>query len=458
MLKLWNSASRSLEEIKPINPGQIGFYACGPTVYQRAHIGNLRADVMEDVLRRTLASLEGLNVRHVMNITDVGHIVGDADLGEDKMEKGSREQGKDAWTIAREYTELFIHDIGLMNILMPTVMPKATEHIPEQIEIVRTLEEKGFTYKTSDGIYFDTSKLPSYGSFSGQKLEDKQEGARVEANDEKKHSTDFALWKFSPAGEKRQMEWESPWGVGFPGWHIECSAMSRKELGQPFDIHAGGVDHIPVHHENEIAQSIAAYGVPLANYWMHVEFLLVDGQKMSKSLKNDYSLDDLRARGIDPLAYRFFLLGAQYRSKQNFTWEAVDAAKSALHRLERTARTWDKPGSGDLETEAAFKAAMEDDLNTPKALAVLWGLVDSDLPSATKAATVLWMDRVLGLGLDQSVAKPLLIPIEIKELADRRWKAKQERNWAESDRLRDELQSKGWEMEDGKEGFVLRQS
>jgi cysteinyl-tRNA synthetase len=458
MLTLWNTATKSLEELKPMAAGRIGFYACGPTVYQRAHIGNLRVYVMEDLLRRTLSSLEKMDVRHVMNITDVGHLVGDGDTGEDKMEKGSRESGKDAWTISREYTDLFLHDLDRLHILRPTAMPKATDHIAEQIEIVKTLEDKEFTYRTSDGIYFDTSKLPSYGSFSGQKLDEKQEGARVEANDEKRNPTDFALWKFSPADQKRQMEWISPWGKGFPGWHIECSAMARKELGQPFDIHAGGVDHIPVHHENEIAQSVAAYGVPLANTWFHGEFLLVDGQKMSKSLKNDYSLDALRERGIDPIAYRFFLLGAHYRSKQNFTWEAVAAAQSALDRLRRTVRSWDKPGTGDLEAEAAFKEAIEDDLNTPKALAVMWGVVDGDGPSAAKASSLLWMDHVLGLGLDQYVANPLLIPVDIKELADRRWKARQERNWPESDRLRDELKTKGWEMEDGKDNYVLNQA
>ena len=455
MLKLWNTGTHALEPIIPITDGTIGLYACGPTVYQRAHIGNLRSHVMQDILRRTLETLERLRVRHVMNITDVGHLTGDVDTGEDKMEKAAREQDKDAWAISREYTDAFLHDLERMNIVKPTIMPKATDHIVEQIELIRALEEKSFTYQISDGIYFDTAKLSTYGSFSGQKLEDKQEGARVETNTEKRNPTDFALWKFSPAHEKRQMEWQSPWGVGFPGWHVECSAMSRKELGQPFDIHAGGVDLIPVHHENEIAQSVAAYGVPLAHHWMHNEFLLVDGQKMSKSLKNDYSLDQLREKGVEPLAYRLFLLGAHYRSKQNFTWEAVEGAQAALDRLRRVVRAWDKPGSGDLQIEAAFQAAIEDDLNTPKALAVLWELVDSDLATAVKSSTILWMDRVLGLQLDHSVAKPLLIPVEIKELAERRWKARQERDWPESDRLRDELATAGWHVEDGKDGYHL---
>lgn len=455
MLKLWNTATHAVEAIKPIAPGQIRFYACGPTVYQRASIGNLRAYVMEDLLRRTLTSIDGLTVRHAMNITDVGHLVGDGDEGEDKMEKSARETGEDAWSISRRYADLFVRDMQAMNILMPTSMPKATDHISEQIELVKTLEERGFTYKTSDGIYFDTSKLASYGSFGGQKLEDKQEGARVEANAEKKNASDFALWKFSPKEGKRQMEWESPWGVGFPGWHLECSAMSRKELGQPFDIHAGGVDHIPVHHENEIAQSVAAYGMPLANVWMHVEFLLVDGQKMSKSLKNTYSLDELHEKGIDPMAFRLFLLGAHYRSKQNFTWEAVNAAKHAYTSLCQKARTWDAPAEGLADAEAAFTAAMENDLNTPQALAVLWDVVNGEAPTSAKASTVLWMDRVLGLNLKDCVSKPLFIPSDIKALADERWEARKNRDWAASDRIRDALKAKGWEVDDGKNGYTL---
>lgn len=455
MLKLWNTATKSLEIVLPLTPGRIGLYACGPTVYQRAHIGNLRAYVMEDVLRRTLTYLDGLDVRHVVNITDVGHLTDDADAGEDKLELAAREEGKTAWDISRAYTRMFAEDLERLNILEPSAMPKATDHIAEQIELVKTLEEKGFTYNTSDGIYFDTSKLQSYGSFGGQRLEDKEEGARVETNPEKRQPPDFALWKFSPKDGKRRMEWGSPWGTGFPGWHIECSAMSRKELGQPFDIHAGGVDHIPVHHENEIAQSIAAYGVPLANHWMHVEFLLVDGQKMSKSLKNTHALDDLREKGIEPLAYRYFLLGAHYRSKQNFTWDAVHGAAHALEKLRRAARAWDAPATGCADLEAEFKAAIEDDLNTPEALAVLWKAANSDYPTAAKASTLLWMDRVLGLKLDEFVAKPLFIPLNIKELADRRLRARQDGDWAAADRLRDELAAEGWEAEDGKDDYLL---
>ncbi|MFA5935251.1 MAG: cysteine--tRNA ligase [Patescibacteria group bacterium] len=451
MLKLWNTASRSLVEVEPIETGKIGMYACGPTVYQRAHIGNLRAYVMEDILRRSLEA-DGLRVKHVVNITDVGHLTDDADGGQDKMEKASQTTGESAWEIARRYTNQFVDDLKRLNILAPSSMPKATDHIQEQIDLIKTLEEKGATYRTSDGIYFDTSTFPDYGKLSGQPLEEKEEGARVMANAEKKHPTDFALWKFSPAGEKRQMEWESPWGMGFPGWHIECSAMARKELGQPFDIHAGGVDHIPVHHENEIAQSVAAYGSPLANVWFHVEFLLVDGQKMSKSLGNTFTLDDLTERGFDPLDFRYFLLGAHYRQKQNFTWEALQAAKNARTKLVRTVRDWKTPLIGSVNTEAEFLSAMHDDLNTPRALAVLWKLVDSDESTDAKSETILLMDRILGLGLTDAVAKPSTVPEDVLWLMEERKKAREEGSWAESDRLRDEILSRGWMIEDTKEG------
>jgi len=451
MLKLWNTASRSLEEVKPINPGKIGLYACGPTVYQRAHIGNLRAYVMEDLLRRLLES-ENLKIKHVVNITDVGHLTDDADAGQDKLEKASKATGESAWDIARRYTDQFVDDLKRLNIETPSAMPKATDHIAEQIALIEELERKGFTYKTSDGIYFDTAKFADYGKLSGQPLEEKEEGARVAMNPEKHQATDFALWKFSPKDEKRQMEWESPWGMGFPGWHIECSAMARKELGQPFDIHAGGVDHIPVHHENEIAQSVAAYGSKLANIWFHVEFLLVDGQKMSKSLGNTFTLDDLKDRGFDPLDFRYFLLGAHYRQKQNFTWEALQAARNARMKLVQTVREWKTPLIGCADVEADFAAAVNDDLNLPKALAVLWGLVSSDRPTEEKAETVLKMDRIFGLGLDEFVSKPLIIPKEIESILEARSEAREAKNWQEADRIRDELLNLGWTVEDTPEG------
>jgi cysteinyl-tRNA synthetase len=455
MLRLYNTASKNTEEIKPIVPGRIGLYACGPTVYRRAHIGNFRAYVMQDVLRRTLENIEGFKVKHVMNITDVGHLTDEADAGEDKMEKAARESEKDARTIAREFEKLFIEDMEALRILKPAAMPRATEHIEEQIELVKTLEEKWMTYRTSDGIYFDTSKFPAYGRFGGQSMEEKREGARVEANPEKKNPADFALWKFSKPDEKRQMEWNSPWGLGFPGWHVECSAMSRKELGQPFDIHAGGVDHIPVHHENEIAQSQAAYGVPLANEWMHVEFLTVDGRKMSKSLGNTLTLDDLRERGMAPADLRFFFLGAHYRSMQNFTWEAAQGAKAAREKIERAARSWKEPAGRCEDAERDFTSAMENDLNTPEALAVVWKMIDSDHPAGAKSASLLFMDRVLGVGFSDVAAKPLLAPKEIKSLADERLKARRMGDWDNADRFREEIEGRGWKALDTKDGYTL---
>ena len=376
MLRLWNTATRSLEEFHPIHPPAIGLYTCGPTVYWDAHIGNMRSYVFEDILQRTL-ELEGYAVKRVMNITDVGHLTSDEDEGEDKIEQAAAKEGKTAQEIATMYTHRFLDDARKLNIKIPSApyLCKATEHIPEQIELIQELEKKGFTYQTSDGIYFDTSKFPSYGTLSGQRLEEKEEGARVEINTEKRNKTDFALWKLSGALSKRQQEWPSPWGVGFPGWHIECSAMSRKYLGQPFDIHCGGVDHIPVHHENEIAQSEAAYGVKLANYWLHNEFLAVESQKMSKSLGNVYTVSDLESRGFDPLALRYLYLGTHYRQKENFTWDALQAAQNALTRLRETIREWDAPEIGCAEYETNFTTAIEDDLNTPIALSVLWKLV-----------------------------------------------------------------------------------
>jgi cysteinyl-tRNA synthetase len=458
MLRLWNSATKSLQTITPIARGHIGLYACGPTVYQRAHIGNLRTYVLEDVLRRTLEDVEGLRINHVMNITDVGHLVGDGNEGDDKVEKSARDQGESAWDIAARYTRLFVEDVDRLNIRRPTVMPNATDHIAEQIALVEELERKGYTYATSDGIYFDTFRFTEYGKLSGQRLEEKEAGARVEINTEKRNTADFALWKFSPKNTKRQMEWESPWGVGFPGWHIECSAMSRAYLGQPFDIHAGGVDHIPIHHENEIAQSVAAYGVPLAHTWTHIEFLLVDGHKMSKSLKNDYSLDDVVSRGFTPLAYRYFLLGAHYRTKQNFTWEALEGAQHAITKLYSACRALPVAAEQGIIADAAygqFIEALEHDLNTPQALAVMWKLLESEESDAIKASTLLTMDRILGLGLNECVGRPVVIPLEIQRLAEDRQQARMSKDWARSDTLREALRSRGWDVRDQEDGYTL---
>ena len=459
MLTLWNTATRSLEAFKPIDPPQVGMYTCGVTVYWDAHIGNMRTYVFEDVLQRTL-ELEGYEVKRVMNVTDIGELT---DAGEDKMLLGAKREGKTVQEVAKLYTDRFLRDSVHLNIVIPKApyLCKATDHIKEQVELIQTLEEKGFTYVTSDGVYFDTAKFPAYGSFGGQKLSEKEAGARVALNDEKRSQTDFALWKFAPVGSDRQL-WPSPWGDGFPGWHIECSAMAKKYLGQPFDIHCGGIDHIPVHHENEIAQSEAAYGVKLANYWLHGEFLLVDGQKMSKSLGNIYILSDIEAKGFDPLALRLLYLGANYRQKQNFTWESLQASQNALNKLRATVREWSVPDSAvaqlDADASNAFKVALENDLNTPVALSVMWKLVDSDASDAVKAVTLRWMDRVLGLSLDAYIGKREEVPSDVAQLVSERDAARAAKNWSESDRLRDAIQSLGWNVEDSSTGTNVRKS
>jgi cysteinyl-tRNA synthetase len=344
-----------------------------------------------------------------------------------------------------------------MNVLMPTVMPKATDHIAEQIAMVEAIEAAGYTYTTADGVYFDTSKLPDYGRLSGQKLEDKDGGARVDIGD-KRQAADFALWKFSPKDEVRHMEWESPWGRGFPGWHIECSAMAEKYLGLPFDIHTGGIDHIAVHHENEIAQAEAARSVLEANYWMHNEFLLIDGGKMSKSLNNTYSLDDLAAKGISPLAYRYFVLGAHYKSALNFTWEGAQGAQNALNKLIDTVRLWDKPTEVDQSLLGEFMMHACNDLDTPGVLAVLWKLVgDENLPSSVKAATLLAFDEVLGLALEDVVARPVKISSEAQTILDERERVRLAKDFTRSDVLRDDLAKLGYMVEDTADGQRVRE-
>ncbi len=460
MLTLWNTTSRSLEEFKPIKKGEVGLYTCGPTVYNPATIANFRTYIFEDVLKRTL-ELFGNKVHHVMNITDVGHLVGDGDMGEDKVEREAAKTGKSAWDIAKMYEQRFEADAVRLNIQLPQGKdrPHATDYIQEQIDLVKTLEEKGYTYKTSDGIYFDTSKFPAYGNFSGQKMEEKEAGARVEVNDEKKHPADFALWKFSlstSSGSKRQMEWESPWGTGFPGWHVECSAMSRSLLGQPFDIHCGGVDHIPVHHENEIAQSEAAYPdeTPMAHYWLHGEFLLVNGGRMGKSEGNAYTVDDLITKGFDPIAYRYYCLGTHYRSKLNFTWEGMEGAQNALHKLRAAVRNLPDAGS-DPFVPPVFAEAIEEDLNTSKGLAAMWELLGSSVSDEEKARSIRSMDQVLGLGLSEILGKKIEAPTDVIALAEERFEVRKNKDWAKSDELRDAIKAKGWIVEDTKDGYKL---
>lgn len=459
MLKLYNTLSREKEEFKPVGK-VVTMYSCGPTVYSYAHIGNLRTYVFMDEVRRVLR-YDGYKIKGVMNITDVGHLLSDGDEGEDKMEKASREQKKTPWEIAEFYTGVFMKDIALLNIGKPEIIAKATDHIQDMIEYVQKLVEKGYGYETSDGIYFDISKFPEYGKLSRLNLEDQIAGARVEVNGEKRHPADFALWK--KAAPEHIMQWQSPWGMGFPGWHIECSTMSRKYLGSLIDIHTGGVDHIPVHHENEIAQSEALEGHKTVNTWMHGEFMLVDGGKMSKSLGNTYTLAQLEEKGFEPLSYRYFCLNTHYRKKLNFTFEGLEAAQTAYHRL--LAALYEHKMAKDVKTapeklqeyKDAFQNAIDDDINVPMALGVLWTMVKQPY-SRDIYELALDFDKVFGLSLDK--AKPeekpeIEVPDDIRAIADERFEARKAKNWAESDRLRDVLAEKGYSVLDSKDGYKL---
>jgi cysteinyl-tRNA synthetase len=431
-------------------------YTCGPTVYDYAHIGNLRTYIYWDILRRVLA-FNGWEVKHVMNITDVGHLTSDADTGEDKMELSARLKGLNAWELAEYYTNEFQGNLASLNILEPTIWSRATEHIPEQIEFIRCIESNGYTYLTSDGVYFDTSRLEDYGYLARLDVEGLQAGARIEMG-EKRNLTDFALWKFSPEGKQRQMEWDSPWGRGFPGWHIECSAMSAKYLGTLFDIHCGGEDHIPVHHPNEIAQTQACHGTNLANFWMHAYFLQLSEEKMAKSSGKFLRLQSLIDEGIDPVAYRLFCMSAHYRSKLNFTWDSLEGAAASLDRLRRFSYEWGEPGNLDEEYAERFAAHVNDDLNMPRALAVVWDLVKGDLPPSTKKATLLFFDRILGLELANWQPVKQEIPEEIMAMVIERQKARQEKRWQEADALREQVTAAGYEIEDTVEGPKVRRS
>jgi cysteinyl-tRNA synthetase len=475
MLKLYNSLSRKVEEFKPINPAQVGMYTCGPTVYNFAHIGNFRTYTTADLLLRTLR-LNGLDVKYIMNLTDVGHLTGDnegdADRGEDRMEKAAKKEKKTAWEVAEFYTEAFLKDYELLGLWEPEKFTKATDHITEQIDLVKTLEEKGYTYKTTDGVYFDTSKFKDYGKLSD--LDEIKEGARVEINEEKKNPRDFALWKFSypggvsrPAsakgfGDARHMEWKSPWGIGFPGWHIECSAMSMKYLGNPFDIHVGGVDLKQTHHPNEIAQAEAATGKKFVNYWVHSAFILVQGERMSKSLGNNYRLYDLEKSGYHPISLRYLYLQTHYRKELNFTFASLDAAENAIKNLLHEIAMWDDPSGSLPEYEEKFLEALNDDLNLPQALAVMWEMVKSDKPSGAKAASIFKMDEVLGLGLDQKreiIKKDEgIVPDTIKEMMAEREKLRKEKRFNLADQLRAKIEKLGYIIEDGKKGPKARKA
>jgi len=458
-LYLYNTLTRKKEVFKPSHDNLVGLYTCGPTVYNHAHIGNLRTYIFEDILKRVLLYNE-FQVKHVMNITDVGHLTGDRDMGEDKMEKGARREGKSAWDIAEFYTKAFQQDIDRLNILEPDTWCKATDTIPEQIALIKTLEEKGFTYQTGDGLYFNTSKVKDYAKLSNQNLDALQEGARVEKNPQKKNATDFALWKFSPKNVQRQMEWDSPWGVGFPGWHIECSAMSMKFLADNLDIHCGGADHIDVHHTNEIAQSEAATGRKFFNFWMHGAFLNIQGgKKMAKSAENFLTLDaTFIQQGFSPLVYRFAAFQTHYRKPMEYSDEAVEAAGNGLQHLQNQVREQkdSQTGTGTIHSEykEKFLNAINDDLNMPRALAVVQETLKSDSDGPDKLATVFDFDRVLGLDLQQ-LGKDESLPAEIRDLIEARQKARADKNWEVSDRLRDEIQALGYVVQDAKDGMKV---
>ena len=455
-IKFYNTLTKRKDVFIPLDKETVRMYSCGPTVYKNATIGNMRTNIFQDVLRRVLR-YNGYKLKHVMNITDVGHLVSDGDEGEDKMLKSAREEHKSPLEIAEYYTKLFFKDLKALNIETPEVVCKATDHINEMIEYVKKLMANGYAYETSTAIYFDVSKLDKYGILSGINLADQKSGARVEVDKEKKNPYDFALWIKAP--ENHLMKWDSPWGPSYPGWHIECSAMGQKYLGEQFDIHTGGIDLIPTHHENEIAQSKGACGKIPARYWMHGEYLLINGGKMSKSLGNVYLLDDIINRGYDPLVYRLFNFSCHYRGKLNFTWEGIEAASVALDRLRDG---YQKHLAGNAEVsdeiindmENRFHQAINDDLNMPLAMSVVWEAVKYADKSPKIAKLLEKFDTVLGLQIDKRTEKEE-IPEEILELVEQRKLARQERDYVKSDEIRDTLKEKGYEVKDTKDGMTV---
>lgn len=469
---LYNTLTRKIEKFEPINPTAVTLYTCGPTVYDFPHIGNIRSFTSNDFLKRTLIYF-GYQVKHIMNITDVGHLTGDNDdtgnddTGEDKMEKGAKRTGKTVWEVAKFYTEHFYKMVDLMNILKPDLYCKATDNVPIMIEFIKVLEKKGHTYETPQAIYFDIAKFKDYGVLSPQKLDDKLQGARkdVQIDTGKKHPTDFALW-FKCVGRFKDhtMRWNSPWGEGFPGWHIECSAMSIKYLGETIDIHTGGIEHIPVHHENEIAQSEAYTGKPFVRYWFHNNHLQVDEKKMSKSLNNFYTIEDIIKKGIDPMALRLLFLQTHYRSQMNFTWDSAKAGQEAYNNLKDYVITLKKHGQGTTLSQEKldkvdifrqqFNQAIGNDLQTPQAVAVMWSMLKSNIPSPDKLDLLYDFDEVFGLKLRELVEEK--IPDEIIKLADERFKDRKAGNFQKADKLRQQIESKGYYTIDTNESYQIK--
>ena len=457
----YNTLTRQKDKFVPIDKNEVRIYSCGPTVYKDATIGNMRTNIFQDVLRRVL-KYNGYKIKHVMNITDVGHLVSDGDEGEDKIIKSAKEEHKTPLEIAEHYTKLFFQDLKDLNIEMPEIICKATDHIPEMLEYVKKLVENGYAYETSTAIYFDISKLDKYPILSNLDIEEQKAGARVNVDPEKRNPYDFALWIKAP--ENHLMKWDSPWGPSYPGWHIECSAMGQKYLGEQFDIHTGGIDLIPTHHENEIAQSKGACGKIPANYWLHGEYLLINGGKMSKSLGNVYLIKDIKDRGYDPIVYKLLCYSCSYRIKLNFTWEGMEATSKSLERL-RNGYKIHKEGKDKLdeqdrkrfeEIEHNFHEAINDDMNMPLAMSYVWEAVRYNKKSSEVADLLLKFDTVLGLKIDKEPEQEEVeIPKDILDLIEQRKQARQEKNWAESDRLRDLIKEKGYEVNDTKDGMNI---
>ena len=454
----YNTLTKSKEEFKPLNGNEVRIYTCGPTVYKDATIGNMKSYIFMDTLRRTL-KYNGYNLKHAMNITDVGHLVSDGDEGEDKMVKAAKEEKKTPLEIAAFYTEKFLSDFDRLNIYRPEIICKATEHIKEMEDFVQKLLDNGYAYETSTAIYFDVSKLDKYGILSGIDLRNQKAGARVEIDEEKRNPYDFALWIKAP--KNHIMKWESPWGLCYPGWHIECSTMSNKYLGEEFDIHTGGIDLVPTHHENEIAQSKGCTGKVPARFWMHCEFLLIDGGKMSKSLGNTYLVQDIIDKGYEALAFKMMCFTSHYRNKLNFTWDALASSQNALNRLREGYR---KHSEGNEEIEESviqeyktkFQEAINDDLNMPIAMSVIWDAIKNPNKSKKLADLLLDFDNVLGIDIQKEVEeKTLDLPEGIKELIEKRKEARANKDWALSDQIRDELKGKGYAVKDTKEGMTV---
>jgi len=456
MIRLYNTLTRKIEDFKPLKDKKVGMYTCGPTVYDYDHIGHAWNYTTADFLRRVF-EYNGYKVNQVMNITDVGHLTSDADTGEDKLEKSAREKGQTAWEIAKFFTKVYMENRKKLNLEKPEIICKATDHIKEMIKLVQILLDKGFAYEISDGIYFDTAKFPAYGKLSGNTLDSLKEGARVEINPEKRNPTDFAIWKFSPAGQKRQMEWQAFDKMGFPGWHIECSAMSMEYLGPTFDLHSGGEDNIFPHHECEIAQSESATGKKFVDYWFHTRFLLVDGQKMSKSLKNFFTLKDLAAKGFAALDLRYLFLTAHYRAQLNFTLQSLEAAKTARRKLNEFVLSAKGKGKVDEDYKNKFLGKIDDDLDMPGALALVWTMIKDDkLADKDKKATLLDFDKVFGLNFVKVKKEKIVIPDEIEKIRVRRKIARAAKDWKESDYLRNLSASKGYIIEDTPEGQIIK--